>query len=641
MNEQSDKKLIAVCLSLIKEEDRFYFLKELNKEVCKAGYRLIVFNSCTDLYDRDSINDEGEKAVFDLIPYDRIAALIVFPRFFFDEKLISRIVGEGLRRGLPVISVDRPIEGCKCFSFTYSNSFEKICDHLIEDHGARRLFMMAGGKGNQFSDERIAGFKHSLERAGIEYSDDLVGYGDFWEEPARQQMEKWFSEEKREIPDAIVCANDMMAISVSNYLQKMGVKIPGQCIVTGFDGIMQAYCHIPHITTCRQDYEKMGELIVEGIEKMLRGEDIPELTEVPFKIVRSQSCGCEKITADDINDIVELLLRRYKFACKRQEVMCSVQANVSLMTTPDNLMNAIINEFIFPTNIFAINEDIFKPPHFGLQHKGQMAFTDNFDVLIQRYHWVQEPPGKADRSQLVPMPEKLMSKELPIIVTAVHYVDLVMGYCVFQPEFELDEYEKIHSFMSAINASIGIYHSQELIRSMNEKLISVNSELENLYIHDYMTGLLNRRGFYMSLSERIEKERDTGRSALFISADMDGLKTINDTYGHIEGDFAITAMARALTGACRNDEICARFGGDEFTVACFVDTGSDESYFTDFCQRFREILDKIVGSSNKPYTVGVSLGYCSEKLEGDIDADTMIMHADNKMYEEKKLRKGR
>ena len=276
-------KLIGVCLSTIQHEDRFNFIKALNACAVEHGYRLLIFNSCSDLFVPDNVNDMGEKAVFDLIPYDQLTAMVILPYFIYDEKLMENIVERCRKAQLPVFSVDKYMEGCINYAFTYSDSFERLTGHVIEEHGAKSVFMMAGVKGNRFSEERVEAFRTAVESHGIQFSDELVGYGDFWEEPTENTLKRWFLEERREVPDAIVCANDTMAITTSNFLQqRLGLKLPRDCIVTGFDGIREADYHIPKLTTCRQDYGRMGRLIMENLEDLLAGREYSKEEKVEF-----------------------------------------------------------------------------------------------------------------------------------------------------------------------------------------------------------------------------------------------------------------------------------------------------------------------------------------------------------------------
>jgi len=91
-------------------------------------------------------------------------------------------------------------------------------------------------------------------------------------------------------------------------------------------------------------------------------------------------------------------------------------------------------------------------------------------------------------------------------------------------------------------------------------------KLNNLSQTDELTGLYNRRGFISLTRSSLELAQRMGKSGLLFFIDMDGLKVINDSYGHEEGDIAIKEIANILRSAFRKSDIVARLGGDEFTV---------------------------------------------------------------------------
>ena len=225
--------------------------------------------------------------------------------------------------------------------------------------------------------------------------------------------------------------------------------------------------------------------------------------------------------------------------------------------------------------------------------------------------------------QLIPDLSTMLRREDPVIFCPLHFLDLVMGYCAFQTDISHDSYEKINSFMNAMNSSLGIFHSQVHTKSINMQLKSANSELEKLYVHDHMTGLLNRRGFYRQFHQQLKESSGKNMSIVIISADLDGLKHINDTFGHTEGDNAITTVGKALVSSAIQGEVCSRFGGDEFTVAGVI-ADSDSCYFDSFRFRFREYLHRYNSISHKPYQVESSIGFCIQPMDKNVDLDQMI-----------------
>ena len=627
------RRLIGMCLSAPHREDRFQFIQAPNQYAVAQGFRLLIFNSSSDFYYTNNPDDEGERTVYQLIPYHMLSAMILFPEFLGEHPVMQEVAAKCREHGIPVISIDKEMEGCTMFSFAYADIFEQLCAHVTDVHHAKRLMMVAGLKGNSFSEARVAAFRKVLLERGLYYDDSLIGYGNFWDGPTRDLMREWFEEEERPFPDAIICANDSMAIAVSTYLQKHGCRVPQDCIVTGFDGILQASYHMPHLTTCRQDYDTMGRKLIEAVEALLRGEECPARNVIGFTLIRSQSCGCEPVSFTNINDATQAIFDRMRLSEQRQEMMCTVHAGVSKMTQLKELSSVLSDRFIFPTTVFAVNEDIFQPPHFGVRPDGQ-SFTENMNITYQRYFWYQIEGCTVPREQLVPRMDTLLGRTEPIFVCALHFWELPLGYCVFQPELTVDDYAKMYTFMITINASFGAFHSQLQIQSINAQLKQVNEELEQLYVHDYLTGLYNRRGFYKEF--RRKQEQSGGQlEAFLISIDLDRLKYINDNFGHQEGDSAICTIADAMRAAAGPDDICARFGGDEYAVGGFLPAPLADICYERFRTQFMQYLADYNRSAGKPYPVEASIGFSHEPVNAEFSLDQMIKEADDRMYAQK------
>lgn len=627
-------RIIGVCLSMLPEEYRLQCVRALNKYAVQQGYRLFIFHSKTDFYLPLTPTDDGEMSIFQLIQYHMLDAMIVLPDTIKRDSVLQSIIDSCRSHNVPVISIDKFLEGCVNFRFDYSNSFETLCQHVVQKHHAKRLFMMAGVRDNTFSDERIHAFEKVMAENNITPDNYRIGYGDFWEKPTRETLEQWFIEEQCAIPDAIICANDTMAIVCSQFLQNHGYRIPEDCIVTGFDGISEANYHVPHITTCTQDYDTMGKEVIAAAIRLHQGLPVEPTRIIDFHILYSQSCGCEKPAPLNINNAMQDIADQLKRANERQELTCQVQSAVTSMTSLAELPEIIQDKFIFESMVFALNDDIFRAPDFGERHRNGEPFSEQVNVMYHRYFWAPQDACITPLEQLIPDLSTMLRREDPVIFCPLHFLDLVMGYCAFQTDISHDSYEKINSFMNAMNSSLGIFHSQVHTKSINMQLKSANSELEKLYVHDHMTGLLNRRGFYRQFHQQLKESSGKNMRIVIISADLDGLKHINDTFGHTEGDNAITTVGKALVSSAIQGEVCSRFGGDEFTVAGVI-ADSDSCYFDSFRFRFREYLHRYNSISHKPYQVESSIGFCIQPMDKNVDLDQMIKVADDRMYEDK------
>lgn len=627
-----DIKYIGVCLSTIHEEDRYKFIRKLNIYAVKDNYRLIVFNSCADLYESGTDINKGTSAVFRLIPYDKLSALIIFANIMYDDNIVDEIVEKCHKNKVPVISIDREIAGCATFTFDNAKAFEILCRHVIEHHGARKIYMIAGFRDNVYSEERITAFRKVLEKNGIPFEQNNIGYGCFWETPTIDVLNEWFVKQKREIPDAIICANDFMAITASRYLQEMGVKIPEDCIITGFDGIKQAEYLPPSITTCSHDFDEMGRLIIETINKITTGEKAEGKFVVDLKTVYSQSCGCMKTNYEKTSSSIRQLIDSLHLSDERQKMILHAQSSIPKIMNINYLPKTLVDKFNFNTCVVALNENVFSEVE---NYNNNYCFSDNVRILYHKYNSMECEQCIIPSSRLLPRYDLFAENIEPIIVCCANFKDFVMGYCIFQPPIDIDVYEKINGFMSTIGASLGNFYNRAQIKNINNKLVKVNAELEKLSERDYMTGLFNRRGFFNRLEKRLDNVNNINSELIFISIDLDGLKYINDTFGHAEGDNAIITAGKLLVRCSLNDAICGRFGGDEFCVAVILDNTDSEIFFNDFKERFYSLLNDYNKKSGKKYDVMASIGYYSENISEDTNTEKMIKIADEQMYQYK------
>ncbi|MGM0421372.1 MAG: sensor domain-containing diguanylate cyclase [Bacillota bacterium] len=176
------------------------------------------------------------------------------------------------------------------------------------------------------------------------------------------------------------------------------------------------------------------------------------------------------------------------------------------------------------------------------------------------------------------------------------------------------------------NGQIGIYALYTDISERKKK----EREIRYLSFHDEMTGLYNRRYFETEL-ERLESSRDL--PIAIIIGDVDGLKIINDNYGHKSGDKFIKSAAKVLSGASRSEDIAARIGGDEYAV---VLPATDAEAAAKYCQRIKDEIDKFNLKNYLPQKLSISLGY--SVLEDDTQSlEDVFNQADQQMY----INKGR
>jgi len=161
------------------------------------------------------------------------------------------------------------------------------------------------------------------------------------------------------------------------------------------------------------------------------------------------------------------------------------------------------------------------------------------------------------------------------------------------------------------------------------------AELQRMSFVDDLTGLRNRRGFFALAEQQVKLADRTKNGFLLPLVDLDGLKSINDAFGHREGDLALIETARALKETFRESDIIARIGGDEFAVIA-IEAGRDSA------EILRNRLSKNLEASNaggsRRYTLSISLGIASYDPEHPCPIDELLAQADARLYEQKRSR---
>jgi len=184
------------------------------------------------------------------------------------------------------------------------------------------------------------------------------------------------------------------------------------------------------------------------------------------------------------------------------------------------------------------------------------------------------------------------------------------------------------------NTLIGVVH---VVRDITDR-VRAEEELRSLSLTDELTGLYNRRGF-TALAEQQKKVANRMKKGIFILfLDMDGLKEINDNFGHHEGCTALMDAANILRKCFRESDIIARIGGDEFVV--FSMKNDQDINARIICERLQQHIESHNANRRGHYRLSISSGvvYCSPDKPRSL-AD-LLKEADELMYEQKKIRKG-
>lgn len=173
---------------------------------------------------------------------------------------------------------------------------------------------------------------------------------------------------------------------------------------------------------------------------------------------------------------------------------------------------------------------------------------------------------------------------------------------------------------------------EERVRDRTAELQRANEEISRLSVTDELTGLNNRRGFYLLAEQKLRGAHHLGHNCVLAFLDVDGLKRVNDEQGHDVGDALIKDVARVLLGVRRESDIVARLGGDEFCVMVTENDGGTEAVKDRLTRAFRSFNAK----SERPYRLSASIGLVQAPVAEHASVDELLAQADELMYAEKR-----
>ena len=619
------RKIVAMCTSRLNEVENTRFITEVSKRLSEQNASLFLYAINTDLY-WDDRNIRADSFVFSLIDYSVTDAVIIMHEKVKSDTVSEQIINEAHAAGVPVIVVDGTHEGCASVVYDYEKGFEAVVRHVIEEHGARKPHYMGGFKDNAFSEERLDVFRRVIEENGIPFSPDMVSYGDFWASPAREAAKRLL--ERRELPDAVICANDIMAMNVADVIMKKGLKIPEDIIVTGFDGIDEIHYSSPAITSSRCGTSGFTEPVLSILDTILNGGGIPEQQVIIPELILNASCGCCENHIKEhplpINNFNDRFYRYQDDNIKLAVIAENIQSRNSIEEAAAQLDNDMLRDLsvIISRQATEPTSDYFTKMKKRLLGEDMFLFYDaNCPKPCQR---------DFDRSEIIPHLEEVLSDGYPLIFNVMTFMDAPLGYiCFHYRSYDIVNYCRIPQIVSTLSWGIGGFVTMQYQHYLT-------SRIEDMYRFDDLTGLYNRTSF----SREFEKKRKdlAGKHVpiTVILADLDGLKHINDTCGHSAGDDAISVTALALQNACPPGSLCVRFGGDE--MLAIVDGDCD-------IDRIRKDIGQYLDNYNKShdlgYTVSASVGIFRTDSENVTDFDMLVRESDGDMYSEKQAKKKR
>ena len=600
---------IAVIASGIDEEYQQSILKGIHRYAAQHHVNIAHFIAFGGILANPKY-DQGEYNIFELPNFSLFDGVVLLSNTFsadLGDALYERIRAAGI----PAVSIDRDLGDLYYIGIRNAAAMEQITRHLIEQHHIKRLNFISGPDTNSESTERLAAFQKVLREHDIPIEPDRVYHGTFRAKDGRRAVESFLSSDLP-FPEAIVCANDAMAISAVLTLEENGIRCPEDILVSGFDNIYNARHFSPALTTIERPLMQSGALACELIIRCIAGEKperVQELSAVPIfsescDISRHDQMACSLVECDSFDEYIDTL-KQFVRKTKCEEFYLCLNDNWHMK----QIQEEVGYTGALPADTYTVHgysqRMIMPLSYFDGEFHGESGFTS--DRILPRLRTDSE-------------------RNRNMFFVPLHFRERCLGFfAIVNSDFPMAS-ALFHSW--SINISNTLENFRKLLC-----LDEIVQELDKLYAIDSLTGIYNRNGFKRSSQALFDACAVEHRQVMVMFADMDGLKHINDNFGHKAGDHAIRSIAAILQESCLRGEIACRFGGDEFFIfgADYSEAAADA-----LRGRINKALEICNRNSDLPYELSVSLGACITVPPKDSSIFQLITVADNRMYEEKK-----
>lgn len=551
-----------------------------------------------------------------------------------DASLKESFLARVRESGVPAISLLEDLPGLYYSGLDNLTDFSILVEHLITEHGCRKLNYVGGSPRNQENQKRLLAYRKTLEKHGILFEPERVIERSFEIKTGIRAFTEF--QQKDLLPEAFVCANDNIAVGVCLAAREAGFSIPEDFLVTGFDNEDKAsYCN-PRITTA--DFSKT-EIMYHAMELLVdiwNGQTDRRCTYTQAVHIFQESCRCMSECPPDRGQYIIKRILSETRQSDMQNWMIDLNRFLLDCTSYTNLtshMQMWLHEHQFGNLYLLMNPDIFH--------------LEKVDILPEIPDDIYRCVGYPDKMTVVHpvsdteavmqlsitdghlLPDITRTGDQNIFVFApLHFREREVGYVVLQNCDYLLDYQFLFKMLNSFRTAL---------ESLYNKLVlcKKNKQLSQLYIHDSLTGLYNRMDYEKLALPLFQKYMQKKKHLGILFVDADHLKYINDNFGHDMGNLAIRSIASAIHKSCPVGSVCMRYGGDEFV--CVI-PDFDLPRMHQLEKTILHALEEISDVSRFPFPLEASIGSVIAD-DAVFSLNDYINLADQKMYASKKARK--
>ena len=422
--------------------------------------------------------EKGEYNIYNLPDFTKYDGVILNTDTIHEPDIVQEIAGRINEAGVPCIDLNINTPWFVHVEMENRHGVEEIVKHLITQHKAANIFFISGPEDSHDANGRLSAYKDTMAENDIEWDEEYIYYGDYSYESGQRAVRK-FLDEAGVKPDAIVAANDEMAVGAMLALKEAGYRVPEDVMVTGYDDSDIAIYSYPRLTTVRRGEYEAGQIAYDKIVAMIRGEEVEDNTIIRGHAMFAESCGCADWRDADASQMRENYMKQHVKAYREMEIIKNSSVEFTRLTQFDDLLESLeqyihdigIEYFYLCTcgsqdNYYRELERIADGEERG---RDASIYSDEIWVPFAYERGEINSYGAFHKSML--LPEECMMKHAGAfyIIMPLHFQDHCFGYCVardYRPALEGRFYQ---NFILNVDNAMEMIQKQDMMKAMLQR----------------------------------------------------------------------------------------------------------------------------------------------------------------------------
>ena len=550
------KKHIGIIMGRIYKKNNKRLLSGILEQARQLGYSAFIFTLNEECY-----NEKvrfGEKNLFYAISSSQLDGIVYAPYTFASEyfyEYIDNYLKENFSK--PIVRIGMEESAGIPVWYDDRNEMAEITLHLIYGHGCRKLICLTGPDTTPVAHNRAEGFHDAMKSAGLPVGENDIIYGDFWIWTAKKLADE-IADGTRPKPDAIVCANDTMAVALCDALAESNISVPDDIRITGYDGFPEARMHVPAVTTYQTSQETLGcKAMCRLYEAMSGNTAEPVHTEKGILLCR-ESCGCNSQNESDGFSVFDEVM------ADEGILDCTVSAALYETETLNDLV----------LKMFELQYKFMNRNHFGKERLFLCLCSDWDTVFQTETGRGYRTEGYSDTMYLIGSEGSRLNYPLEQILPAaidkesitaafllpVHFQDQCYGYIALEVNESIDDFNMDYiRYCREVNNALKFLCTQNELKRLlyRQKLSQSRDELTGLYIYENCRDMR---------AEMQESSKADGRQMYAVAVIAGGLRNIENDSGYVESDKYLASFADILAKCCNSREKIFKYGEKSFVI---------------------------------------------------------------------------